>query len=656
MDFEQNNEEQNEETDFVNPQEKKFWKVLLVFLFLLIGFIALIVRLFNIQVSDNQKFARLAQKQHESKVKLKAERGNIYDRNGRLLASTIKSFSFAIDPVTLTDKDTILKICNLVAAAVGQDIGNKLYKRVINAKGAFVWLARGLLPDEAKRLNDIKTHGFIKIIEPKRNYLYGSVASQIIGCTNIDNKGLTGIELEFDSLLSGADSYVIMLRDASGHLIPTPTTLMRQAVKGKSIMLTIDIELQRIMEYELKLGVERAQAQSGTAVIINPRTGEILAMASYPTFAPNNISNVSSELMRNRAITDTYEPGSTFKLITAAAALEEGIVTPSTVVNGHNGFVKYKDYTIKDEHKLGNVPFSVAMELSSNVIFSDIAYRLSAKKLYKYVRNFGFGLHYGIELPGEAKGKIKTPRELDAVSRRFLGFGYGISVTTLQMANAYATVANNGLMMKPYIVMKLIGRDGNDLQTNNPVKIRRVIAQSTAQKLTDLLVGVVERGTGKSAALQGLKIAGKTGTAQIFDSSYSKVHYIASFAGYLPAGNPKIAMMIMLDRPKTNIYGGATAAPVFRNIAKSWISVSRDLLTDLGNGKESDKVIVIPDFSGLDYFSAVKILNKLGLKYQKHSSNFIVASQSPKAGTKIKNINNITVKLYPKAEKKKFEK
>ncbi len=653
MDFEQNSEDNGNETEFVNPQEKKYWKVLFIFLLLCIGFIALIVRLVNLQITENQKYRNLARRQHESKVKLKAERGNIYDRNGRLLASTIKSYSFAIDPTILKNKDTILNICNLVAEASGRDNGKELYRRVVGAKGAFVWLTRGLLPEKTKSLDSIKTHGFIKIIEPKRIYLYGSVASQIIGCTNIDNKGLTGIELVFDSLLSGADSYVMMLRDASGHLIPTPTTLMRQAVKGKSIVLTIDVELQRIVEYELKLGVEHSKAESGTAVIINPQTGEILAMASYPTFNPNDISNVNSELMRNRAITDTYEPGSTFKLITAAAALEEGIVTPETIVDGHDGIIKFKDYTIKDEHKTGKVTFSRAMELSSNVVFSSIAYKIRPNKLYKYVRDFGFGLHYGINLPGEAKGKIKKPAELDGVSRRYLGFGYGISVTSLQMANAYATIANKGLMMKPYVVKKLIDNDGNIIYEVTPDKIRRVTDKSTAVKLTEMLTGVVERGTGKAAALHGLKIAGKTGTAQIFDSAYSKKHYVASFAGYLPADNPKIAMMIVLDKPKTNIYGGSTAAPIFRNIAQSWISVSNDLLSDLKNSEDADKIVIIPDFTGLDYFSAVKILKKLGLKHQKYDKNFVIASQMPPSGTKIKNKNNITIKFSPSKKKKK---
>jgi cell division protein FtsI (penicillin-binding protein 3) len=643
----ENQFDNNDGTEFVNPQKKKFWKLIFIFVLLGIGFVALLARLVNLQIIDRDKYRKIAKVQHESRVNLKAERGNIYDRKGRLLASTIKSYSFALDPTILKDTNKILDICNLVSIAAGHSSPTDLYQRVIRAKGAFVWLVRGLMSEQAKLLDSIKVRGFIRIIEPKRNYLYGSIASQVIGCTDIDNRGLTGIELSYDSLLKGADSYVIMLRDAAGRLIPTPTTALRRAVRGNSVSLTIDIELQRIAEYELKLGVQKSKAEAGTVVIINPRTGEILAMASYPGYDPNNIVSISSANMRNRAINDVYEPGSTFKLITAAAALEEGIAKPGTILDGHGGLVDYGGYKIIDEHKTGKITFARAMEISSNVIFSNLAYRIPPNKLFKYVRDFGFGLLYGVTLSGEAKGNIKSPAQLDAVSRRFLGFGYGISVTPLQMLNAYATVANEGVMMKPFVVSSLSDDNNKLVESFSPVRIRRVVSETTAEELTQMLIGVVENGTGKEAKITGVKIAGKTGTAQIFDSSYSKVHYTASFAGYLPANNPQIAMLIIFDKPKGNIYGGATAAPVFRKIAQSWISVSDNVDEFIDDDNENEIGFTMPDLSGFDYFHAVKILRGLGLAYKENKTNFIVASQTPKPGTEITNGSKMLVKLYP---------
>lgn len=625
---------ENSETDFVNPQKKKFWKLVVVFSLIAIGFIAIIVRLVFLQIIDSDKYRQIAKTQHESLVKLKAERGDILDRNGKLLATTVKSYSFAIDPSILKDKRTILGICKLVSEVDESIDSDLLYSRVISADGSFIWLIRGLLPEQASVFDSVKVRGFIKIAEPKRSYLYGTFGSQIIGCTDIDNNGLTGIELSCDSLLKGVEGQVLMLRDAAGRLIPTPSITSPDIQKGKSVKLTIDIELQRIVEHELKLGVMKANSESGTVIVIKPATGEILAMASYPTFDPNNIQNLIQGTTRNRAINDLYEPGSTFKLITAAAALEEDIVNPESVLNGHNGYIEYEDYFISDEHKLGKVSFKKALVLSSNIIFSDIAYRIKPDIWYKYVRDFGFGLLHGVELSGESRGKIKTPKQLDPVSRRFNGFGYGLSVTSLQMVNAYAAIANNGEMMKPYVIREYLNSYNGSIEKTRPIKIRRIVSAETSQKLTDMLVSVVNEGTGKEATIAGLRIAGKTGTAQIVkDSIYSKQDYTASFAGYFPADNPELAMLIVIDKPQGNIYGGSTAAPVFRNIAKSWMAVSNSLTEDDSDKQGMDFSVKFPDLRGLDVKSASIILKSLGIEYTGDKRNFIISVQYPKPGT-----------------------
>lgn len=635
--------------DTQNQQNFSSGKLLIVFAFLAIGFLLIIVRLVYLQIINYDEFRSLSKEQHETYVNLKAERGNIYDRNGRLLATTIRSHSYAIDPLILKDTSEIIHICNLVSIATGTD-SETLINKVTNTKGAFVWLARGLVYPKNTMLDSINTRGFIKLREPKRNYLYGNIGAQVVGSTDIDNNGLTGIELSYDSLLKGVPGKILMLKDRAGRKIPTPYKPLMDAISGKSIYLTIDIELQRIVEYELKNGVERANAESGSVVVLNPKTGEILAMASSPGFDPNNPQSAQSSDMRNRIISDIYEPGSTFKLVIAAVGIQEKLITPNHKVNGHNGFVQYEDYSIRDENKLGYVKFHEAFEQSSNIVFSDISYNIPANILYKYIRDFNFGLNYGIGLHGEASGKTKNPGQLNAVARRFHGFGYGISVSSLQMANAYAAVANNGVLMKPMIIKEIRDTENDIYSKNEPVKIRSIISKKSASIITNLLVGVVNQGTGKAAQVPGLNIAGKTGTAQqILDSSYSKINYTASFAGYFPAENPAIAMLIVLDKPKTNIYGGATAAPIFRNIAKSWISASREMLFHIEKSKEiadTEKTIRMPDLSGMAVNDAIRLLNSLGFNLKLKSDNFIIKSHYPSKNQIISLKQPDSIKFY----------
>jgi cell division protein FtsI/penicillin-binding protein 2 len=612
-----------------------FWRIIFVFSILFVGFLALIARLVVLQIVDTDKYKSIAHSQHESRVSIRAERGDIYDRNGKLLASTIKSISFAIDPSILKDSTEIGRICERISIITGQDI-DKLLSKVNNSKGSFVWLARGILPFEAQGLDSIRSKGFIKVYEPKRVYLYGSLASQVIGCTDIDNNGLTGLELALDSLLKGHSGSTIMLRNAARRLIPTLSTASSEASNGKSVKLTIDIELQRIAEHELRLGVEKSGSEAGSIVILDPTTGEILAMASFPTFDPNNIMEILSGAMKNRVISDVYEPGSTFKLITAAAALEENVITPDEWVDGCNGLLKFPDYEIKDDHALGKVRFPEAVEKSSNIVFSTIANNIPSNKFYKYIRDFGFGLEYNLELYGEESGRIKPASKFDAVSKRFMGFGYGIMVTPLQMANAYAVVANFGEMMKPYIISNIYNSNNEVITTYKPIRIRRVLSQGTSKALINLLVGVVERGTGTAAKIEGLRIAGKTGTAQqVSSGSYSKANYTASFAGILPADNPKFVMMIVLDKPQGNIYGGSTAAPIFRNISKSWITINHDFLNEkhkISNSLDTNRFITLPNLKGMSATVAIRLLTNLGLKCQNPENISIIGNQQPKQG------------------------
>jgi cell division protein FtsI (penicillin-binding protein 3) len=561
---------------------RKKWKLILVFVSFSICIFIILIKLFIIQFIEAEEYRKIARNQHESRIFLRPERGNIYDREGKILATNIISYSFAVDPTVLKDLETIKYIASLVDSTQGE-IYQKLLKKITTTKKSFVWLVRGLDDSSSSKFTNLKIEGLIKIIEPKRTYVYNEIAAQLLGCTDVDSRGVAGLELSLDSLLKGTPGYMTVLRDAIGRLRPIANLPVESAKHGCSIELTIDIELQKIMETELINGATKTGSSGAVAIAIVPETGEILAMSSYPSVNPNTSINNSADL-RNKAITDIYEPGSTFKIVTAAAAIEEGLITPESIVNGYNGLLVNNDIKIADTHPFDKTTFSEAFRYSSNIVFANLASSIPDAKFYKYIRDFGFGHNLDFDSYGESEGLIKKMNEFNSISKKFAGFGYGISVTPLQLLISYSTIANSGIMMKPYVIKSIRNNSGDLIYEGKPQKIRQVVSKKTSDILKDLLVGVVENGTGKYAQISGLSIAGKTGTSQQFiEGAYSKTDYTASFVGFFPAESPKIAILILLDKPTGNYYGGATAAPIFKNIVKGWLTLRPDLLTGLNN-------------------------------------------------------------------------
>ncbi len=618
----------------------KPWRLRFMAIMLLLGFVAVLAKLFVVQIIHGAEYRERARKQYEARVDLRPTRGMIFDRNQHVIASTIQSVSYAVDPKMLENPD---RVCELLSQVCGQTKAQLMAKIQANKDKNFLWIARGFNVGSATAaLDTLSDAGFIRLSEPKRNYLYGSMAAQVVGCTNVDNKGLAGLELAYDSLLQGESGFEVMQRDGRGRMQQVVGASNKPARNGYSLELTIDAELQSIVEQELQRGMESAGAQSAMAVALNPHTGEILSMASCPSYNPNDIRQATPEAMRIRAICDMYEPGSTFKMITAATAFDNNLATPDSPVDGLGGILTLKDGTeVRDHEALGACSLTTALEKSSNIIFGSLARSIPDAIFYKYTRDFGFGIPIGFDLSGEARGILKMPKDYDATTKLFMGFGYQLATTALQLANAYATVANNGQMMKPYIVRAILDQHNAVVKEFQPQRIRQVIAPQTAQTLSSMFCCVVDRGTGTEAHIDGLRIAGKTGTAQqLVDGKYSKQAYTASFIGYFPADSAEMVLLIMLDRPKTDIYGGRTAAPIFRNIVQrilSTPSVSANFpgLAHLAVKATPSDTVRVPDIRGMRWQEADALMRDKGLRIGSADNSAIIARQDPAPGSSV---------------------
>lgn len=572
-------------------------------------FLIVIYKLFTIQIIDSPKYKIAAKKQYESKISLRASRGIIFDRKMNPLVSNIVQYSFAADPNMVDNKDSVASV---FASIFNKD--KQFYLDKLNAVNtSFVWLERRIDPKYESIAKDINITGVIKLNEPNRVFSSDKVTSQLIGYTNIDNIGISGIELQMDDVLSGKEGYVVMQKDGLGKKRPAVEFPKKDPENGNNIILTIDFNLQKIVEEELYNGVTINNASGGKVIVMNVNTGEILAM--------NSINLDGSSPDKISEITDIYEPGSTFKIVAAAAALEESLLNKFDVINTYSG--EYMN--IKDSHKSSSLSFQQIIEQSSNVGTIQIANRLGSQRFYKYSRDFGYGITTGIDLPGEMKGYLKKPVEFSPVSLNYMAIGYEVLVTALQMTNAYACVANGGVLMKPFIVKKILSPDGKVLKENKPVEVRKVISKNTAKTLTELLVGVVERGTGKDAKLDNIKIAGKTGTSQKFvEGKYSKSKYTSSFIGYFPAENPQIVISVIIDAPGAGeYYGGKVSAPIFRKIAERIINSASifefsqpDKNENFEHASDLNYDNSFINLANFELSDAAAILNELNIEYE----------------------------------------
>ncbi|KAA3605873.1 MAG: PASTA domain-containing protein [Calditrichaeota bacterium] len=627
-----------------------------IILFGLIFALIILGKLFTIQVKDKGYYENLAERQHKSKKILYPIRGSIYDRNLKILATNKIKYSFSANPHSLRKKNKEKEILlNLLAETFNKP--KSFYQNKLQSKKQFVWLEKDIEEDLAKKLIEAKNKNVFTHKNPKRYYPRNELAAQILGYTNSENNGQNGIEKNFNTLLNGREGFLVEQADGWGRSLPSLEYPQKQAVDGKNIVLTIDGEMQAIVQEELSKTVIDSEAKGGVVVLMNPKNSAILAMASYPFYDPNTTLNYDPSARKNKAITDIYEPGSTFKLVTAAGALNNGIISPDDSIFCENGKIKIYRTTIKDSKKYGWLSFKDVFAKSSNVGVIKVADSLGNSELFRYARAFGFGTETDIELIGEVKGILKNPLDWSGISRAEISIGHEVAVTALQTANAYCAIANGGKLMKPMIVKAVLNDQMEMLERKESVFVRRVVSEETAEKMIPFLEGVVqEGGTAEQAAVKGLRVGGKTGTAQRpgEEGGYSQRDYLASFVGIYPLENPQIVCLVMIDTPKKgNYWGGYISGPTFKRITERIIRLLRganyqiDLALESGE-KFSKKVlpeIDVPDLKGMNLDDAKHKLNQIGLEIKFSGVGKIVVEQIPEAGGDLEKQSFVEVKL-----------
>ncbi len=536
-----------------------------VFFFALLFLIVFIFRLVYIQIFRSNYLQEIAQKQHSLFTEIEPLRGIIYDCNFKPQALNLPADSLYAAPKMMSnyDKDRAVEELSRILG-----LSREYLRERMNRKKYFVWISRKITLEQAEAVKKLKIRhlGFIR--ESKRSYPNSYLASQIVGFAGMDNKGLEGIELYLDKYLKGEPGWGIFLRDARQKKLDVYENIS-PPVDGMDIVLTIDQVIQYIAERELDKAFRKYNAKAASIIVMDPHTGRILAMANRPTYDLNHYSNISKDRKRNRAICDLFEPGSVFKIITACAALEERKVSEEDRIFCENGSYLVGGHVLHDHKPHGWLTFREVIEQSSNIGTTKVAQVIGPDAVYKYIRLFGFGSKLGIDLPGEISGMIKEPRLWSKTSIGAIPIGHEVGVTSLQLASALSVIANGGQLMKPYIIEQIRDKQGRIIREQKPVLIRKVISLDTAMRVTKMLAGVVEEGTGKMAKTQGLTSAGKTGTAQKIEpnGTYSHNKFIASFIGFAPVEDPLVTIVVSVDDPHPVYFGGVVAAPVFKNVA-----------------------------------------------------------------------------------------
>jgi len=633
-------------------------------LFLGVIFLAVALRAIQLQIFQGEDFRRLGERQHLKEWIVLPKRGTLFDRGGEPLALSLEAQSVYVRPRRIEEPEAVGRS---LAQALSLDLA-AVQQRLKSTK-PFVWIKRQITPTEAEKIRTLNLEGVGMYSEPKRYYPQGHLGAQVIGFVGRDSQGLEGLELYYDAYLRGETGSPVIERDALGRRVLVQGVEEVQIPPGADIYLTLDLSIQHLAEKELEATVAKFRAKGGIAVAVEPFTGEVLALAQYPFFNPNKVANYSSQQWRNRAVTDSFEPGSTFKAILAAAALEEGVVEKEDLFFCEFGKYPFSGKVIHDTHAYGWLPFSKIIQYSSNIGVTKVAEKLRKERYFKYIEKFGFGQATGIDIPGEATGLVRSTNQWSPIDLASHAFGQGIAVTPIQLAMAYGAIANGGFLMRPFAVRRVAGSDGKILLSKQPHVVRRVVLEKTARTLTSILKGVVsDGGTGTMASVEGFEVAGKTGTAQKPDPTsggYAARKRVASFVGFVPADDPRLVLLVLVDEPEKNVYGGVVAAPAFRNIirgALGYLGVVPDRLESLpvlaakeatsfhfGRAKgtgvaKHESPSNVPDFVGLSLREALERARAMKLRVEIRGNGYVV-KQSPPPGTPWGNTGTLMLSL-----------
>lgn len=531
-------------------------------------------RLFQIQVLDGSDYRSRGRRQAQVKEILPADRGTIYDSKNIALTSNLIHYSVGVHPAQVNPE---YEIAGRLHTITGKSAAH--YRKRLDSDKKFIYLERNLDDPRCEQLLTQNFPGVTVEKQVRRNYPHENIAGQIIGFINVDGAGIAGLELQYDRYLQGEAGWMIKQADGLGKTQRKISLPIQAPIDGADIFLTIDLEYQTLLQEELMRRLEETGSRYASGILMNPQDGSILAMASVPDYNPGNPGQSPLENQKNRVITDQFEPGSTFKLVCATAALDQNIVALDQEFNCEGGAYSFAGKTIQDWEEFGLLNFSQIIEQSSNVGIIKVAERIGATSLYRYSRDYGFGARTNISLMGETGGILRQPQDWSDISLAELSIGYEVGVTALQLACAYSALANGGILMKPRIVDRIISRNGKLIYGDRPEVIRKVADSRVMDQLSNVLTRAVVSGTGTNARLAGWSIAGKTGTAQKFvDGSYSRKDYISNFAGFFPVENPRIVGVFVLDEPNYGYHwGGIGAAPLFRRVVQRIINLDDEL-------------------------------------------------------------------------------
>ena len=528
----------------------------------LFGFVILLIagRAVMLQLFDTDQLTGLANKDLMIQVDLQGKRGDILDRNMKKLSTSLDAISIAAAPVDILDPRQAAR-----TLAPLLQLDERVLTEKFSSGKKFMWLKKKLSTGEADKITALKIRGILPIKDTIRFHPSRELAAQVIGITGWDDMGKEGLEFKFDSQLKGRTESIRIKKNAL-KIIEEKT----RALRGESLVLTLDKTIQYIAEMALKKAVIDNDANSGIAIVMQPATGEVLAMAHFPLFNPNIFGEFDQKIWRNRAVTDAFEPGSTLKIFLAAGALDQGVSSPNAPFFCENGAFRVGNKTIRDTHSYGWLTLGQIVQVSSNIGVTKVAMQMGSEKLHNTLTRFGFGEKTGISCPIETTGTLMPPGKWTPIDTAAIAFGQGIAVSAIQLAGAVSTIANKGIRMEPRLIRALLKGDGSLKKRYPPTRLGRAVSETTALNVTRMMRSVVqEGGTGTRADLPGYEVCGKTGTAQKakrFEKGYSDTAYTAVFVGFAPQNNPQMTVVIIVDEPRKHHYGGVVAAPAFKTI------------------------------------------------------------------------------------------